>query len=211
MKGKFITFEGGEGVGKSTQVKLLAAKLSEIGYKVHTTREPGGDIIGESIRSILKSFVNSMDPLCETLLLFAGRRDHYIKVIKPLLESGIIVICDRFYDSSLVYQGLLKKVSFEDIMKLKYMTIGDCEPDLTIILDMEAKISMQRTVARSLIPDAYDALGEEKHNLIRTGFKKIAEIFSFRTVLINAASSEEKVFEKIMKAVQKIGIQTKAD
>lgn len=203
MVGKFITFEGGDGVGKSTQVRLLSIKLVEMGYTVHVTREPGGDVIGESIRNILKSFLDSMDPLCETLLLFAARRDHYIKVIKPMLECGTIVICDRFYDSSLVYQGILKKVSFEDIMNLKYMTIGECEPDLTIILDMDPRISMQRLAIRNLIPDVYDTLSEEKHLLIRRGFQKIAEIFSLRSVLINADSSEKKVFCRIMKAIEK--------
>ncbi len=205
MTGKFITFEGGEGVGKTTQVNLLARKLTELGFKVHVTREPGGDVIGESIRTVLKSFVDSMDPMCETLLLFAGRRDHYVKVIEPLLKSGTIVICDRFYDSTLVYQGALKKVDVEDIMKLKYMTIGDFEPDLTLVLDMSAKASMRRTAARSLIPDVYDMLGEEKHNLIRTGFRKIAEIFP-RVKLIDAGGPEDVVLGKIMKEIEKRGI-----
>lgn len=205
MTGKFITFEGGEGVGKTTQVNLLARKLTELGFKVHVTREPGGDVIGESIRTVLKSFVDSMDPMCETLLLFAGRRDHYVKVIEPLLKSGTIVICDRFYDSTLVYQGALKKVDVEDIMKLKYMTIGDFEPDLTLVLDMSAKASMRRTAARSLIPDVYDMLGEEKHNLIRRGFRKIAEIFP-RVKLIDAGGPEDVVLGKIMKEIEKRGI-----
>ena len=203
MPKKFITFEGGEGVGKSTQVKLLAEKLQNDGHDVCVTREPGGDIIGESIRSVLKSFTNSMDPLCETLLLFAARRDHYLKIIEPKLRQGSIVICDRFYDSSLVYQGLLKNVSFEDIMILKRMTIGECEPDLTIILDIDPAISMQRLAKRNLVPDEYDMMEKEKHSIIRAGFQKSSEIFSFRSILVDADGSEKKVFSRILKAIEK--------
>ena len=108
LSGKFITFEGGEGVGKTTQIHLLYEFLNERRVKVKVTREPGGDEVGEKIRAVIKSAtVTKMDSLCETLLLFAARRDHYIKIIKPLLEQGYTVICDRFYDSTLVYQGLL--------------------------------------------------------------------------------------------------------
>jgi len=202
-RGKFITFDGGDGVGKTTQVRLLSEKLIEMGFKIRVTREPGGDDVGEKIRDILKSS-SSMDPLCETLLLFAARRDHFVNIISPLLEQGYIVICDRFYDSSLVYQGLLKKVSFEDIMALKRMTVGDLEPDLTIILDISPEISMQRLVVRNLIHDEYDSMTQEKHDLIRKGFKQIAEIFSFRSALINAGGSEKSVFLKIMQEVEKI-------
>lgn len=205
IRGKFITFEGGEGVGKTTQVRLLSEKLVKMGYNVHVTREPGGDDVGEKIRNILKSSsILSMDPLCETLLLFAARRDHFVKIISPLLDQGYIVICDRFYDSSLVYQGLLKRISFEDIMALKRMTIGDLEPDLTVILDISPELSIQRLSVRNLIHDEYDSMTQEKHKLIREGFQKIAEIFSFRSVLINAAGSEKSVFSRIIRSVEKI-------
>lgn len=203
--GKFITFEGGEGVGKTTQVRLLYEKLVEMGFKVRLTREPGGDDVGEKIRNILKSSsIASMDSMCETLLLFAARRDHFVKIISPLLKQGYVVICDRFYDSSLVYQGLLKKISFEDIMILKRMTIGDLEPDLTLILDVNPEISIQRLSVRNLIHDEYDSMTQEKHNLIREGFLQIADIFSFRSVVINAAGSEKAVFSRIMKSIEKI-------
>lgn len=203
--GKFITFEGGEGVGKTTQVRLLYEKLVEMGFNVRLTREPGGDDVGEKIRNILKSSsIASMDSMCETLLLFAARRDHFVKIISPLLKQGYVVICDRFYDSSLVYQGLLKKISFEDIMILKRMTIGDLEPDLTLILDVNPEISIQRLSVRNLIHDEYDSMTQEKHNLIREGFLQIADIFSFRSVVINAAGSEKAVFSKIMKSIEKI-------
>lgn len=207
--GKFITFEGGEGVGKTTQIALLAAHLKERGLRVKVTREPGGDEVGEKIRAVLKSAsVTKMDPLCETLLLFAARRDHYVKIIRPLLDQGYTVICDRFYDSTLVYQGVLKGVSIEDIMRLKTMTIGEAEPDLTIVLDVDPEISLQRLSSRrfatpSLIDDEYDAMRKEQHALIRQGFQKIAEIFSFRAALIGAGGNERTVFAKILKAIEK--------
>jgi dTMP kinase len=203
--GKLVTFEGGEGVGKTTQARLLSEKLSNIGLKVHVTREPGGDEVAEKIRDILKTSASLMDPFCETLLLFAARRDHYVKLIAPLLKDGYIVICDRFYDSSLVYQGVLKQVSFENIMVLKRMTVGDLEPDLTIVLDVDSNISTGRLAARkNLISDEYDLMKKEEHDIIRSGFQKIADVFSFRSILINADGPEEKISLRIMKEVEKI-------
>lgn len=207
--GKFITFEGGEGVGKTTQISLLATYLKEQGGRVRVTREPGGDEVGEKIRAVLKSVsITKMDPLCETLLLFAARRDHYVKIIQPLLQQGYTVICDRFYDSTLVYQGVLKGVSIEDIMRLKAMTIGDVEPDLTIVLDVAPEISLRRLSLRrfvipSLIGDEYDAMQKEQHAIIRRGFQNIAEIFSFRAVLIGAEGNERTVFRKVLKAIMR--------
>ncbi|MDR2158256.1 MAG: dTMP kinase [Holosporaceae bacterium] len=200
--GRFITFEGGEGVGKSTQIKLLAQKLTDLGQKVCVTREPGGEKIGEQIREILKSS-NSIDPICETLLIFAARRDHFVKLICPWLHQGCWVICDRFYDSSLVYQGLLKKVSIENIMLLKHIAIEDFEPDVTIILDTSPDVSIHRIKSRNLVNDEYDDMGRQKHDLIRKGFHKIAEIFSLRSILINAEGSEKAVFSRIWRALEK--------
>ena len=202
MAGKFITFEGGEGVGKSTQVKLLAEKLRELGYGVFVTREPGGAELGEKIRDLLKKTTH-MDSLCELLLIFAARRDHFIKLIVPHLENNEIVICDRFYDSSLVYQGILKHIPIERIMELKHMVLGYFEPDLTLVLDMDVAKSKQRLAKRCLIADEYDSMDAEKHELVRQGFKKISEIFSFRAELVNANGSEQKVFSKIFEVVEK--------
>lgn len=204
LRGKFITLEGGEGVGKTTQIHLLYEFLNTRRIKVKVTREPGGDEVGEKIRAVIKSAaITKMDPLCETLLLFAARRDHFIKIIQPLLEQGYTVICDRFYDSTLVYQGLLKNVSIEDIMKLKQMTIGNTEPDLTIILDVNSEVSTKRLSMRNLIQDGYDTMKKEQHDIIRKGFQNIAEVFSFRSVMINATENEQTVFAKVIKAIEK--------
>ncbi|MDR0677166.1 MAG: dTMP kinase [Holosporaceae bacterium] len=203
MPGKFITFEGGEGVGKSTQAKLLAERLSTSSVKTYLTREPGGDVIGEEIRNLLKKS-EEIDPVCEVMMIFAARRDHFVKIISPKLEQNYFVICDRFYDSSLIYQGLLKRVSIEDIMRLKQMAIGTFEPDFTIILDASFDTSHRRITERNLIPDEYDLMNRKKYDLIRSGFQKMAEIFSFRSVLINTEKSENIVSEKIWKTFQNL-------
>ncbi|MDR0678505.1 MAG: dTMP kinase [Holosporaceae bacterium] len=200
--GKLITLEGGEGVGKSTQAKLLAQKLSDLGKNVKFTREPGGERIGEEIRQILKNSQN-LDPSCEALLLFAGRRDHFIKLISPWINQGYFVICDRFYDSSLVYQGILKGVPLDDIMQLKQIAIGDFEPDFTILLDASIEVSMERIATRKVVGDEYDYMNQREHKLIRNAYHKIADIFSHRYVIINAEQSEKAVFAKLWKVFEK--------
>ncbi len=201
-KGLFISFEGGEGTGKSTQVRLLADKLAEQGNLVHITREPGGTDLSEKIRGMLKTNSN-IDPITEMLLMFAARREHFMKCICPLLEQGYIVICDRFYDSSLVYQGILKNISVEQIMQLKEITLGNFDPDFTIILDIPSSIAKERIQNRQLYLDNYDMMSEDEYNIIRNGFRKISKIFPFRCRLINASGDEKRVFSRIYKAVEK--------
>lgn len=201
-KGFFISFEGGEGTGKSTQVKLLANRLAEQGNLVHITREPGGTELSEKIRDILKTTSN-IDSITEMLLMFAARREHFVKAICPLIEQSYIILCDRFFDSSLVYQGILKHVSIEKIMQLKEMTLGNFEPDFTIILDIPSSVAKKRIQGRQLYWDDYDMMSESEYNIIRDGFRKIAEVFPFRCKLINASGDERKVFSKVQKAVEK--------
>ncbi len=201
-KGFFLSFEGGEGTGKSTQVRLLADKLSQHGRLVFTTREPGGSGISEKIREILKSS-SDIDSIAEVLLMFAARREHFVKSIKPHLEQGYIVICDRFFDSSLVYQGMLKDVSIEQIIQLKSMTLGEFEPDFTLILDIPPSIAKERIYHRQLCLDNYDMMSNDEYNVVRNGFRKIAEAFPFRCKLINASGDEKRVFSRIYKAVDR--------
>lgn len=206
MRGKFLTFEGADGVGKSTQIQMLADYLKSLNIKTKITREPGGDIVGEKIRALLKSCA-SLDGICELLLLFAARRSHYVDLIEPLLREGYWVISDRFYDSSLVYQGLLKNVSIETIMQLKQITIGDFEPDLTFVLDLDISSSTQRIANRSLQFDAYDEydrMDAEEQRVIREGFRRLVDIFSWRMVLINAAGSREKVLSRIVSKLSRL-------
>ena len=206
MRGKFLTFEGADGVGKSTQIQMLADYLKSLNIKTKITREPGGDVVGEKIRALLKSCA-SLDGICELLLLFAARRSHYVDLIEPLLREGYWVISDRFYDSSLVYQGLLKNVSIETIMQLKQITIGDFEPDLTFVLDLDISSSTQRIANRSLqfeAYDEYDRMDAEEQRVIREGFRRLVDIFSWRMVLINAAGSREKVLSRIVSKLSRL-------
>jgi dTMP kinase len=198
--GKFIVFEGCDGVGKSTQVKLLAEKLSDLGQKVCVTREPGGTEAGEKIRDLLKE-TRKIDPICEVLLMFAARRDHFVKVILPMIQDGYFVICDRFYYSSLVYQGILKQVSVGDIMRLKQMTVGNFEPDLTIILDLDVDISIDRVKTRC-DSDEYDEMSRLRYSTVRDGFRNVSAAFPFCTILVNADGSPGAVFSKILKTIR---------
>ncbi len=202
-KNFFISFEGGEGTGKSTQVRLLADKLSEGGDLVFTTREPGGSDISEKIRDMLKSSAD-VDSITEVLLMFAARREHFVKSIKPRLEQGYTVICDRFFDSSLVYQGIFKNVSIEQIMQLNSMTLGEFEPDFTIILDIPPSIAKERIQYRQLCLDSYDMMSDDGYNIIRNGFRKIAETFPFRCKLINASGDERRVFSRVYNEVKRL-------
>ena len=199
-QGYFITFEGGEGTGKSTQVKMLEKILSEQGYLVYTTREPGGAEVAEEIRKILKSY-SGIDPLSEALLMFAARREHFVKTIRPRIKQGYIVISDRFYDSSLVYQGILKNIPIEYLVQLKNMTLADFEPDLTIILDISSTIAKQRIADRQLCLDDYDLMSVDEYNKVRNGFKKIAEIFPDRCKIVDSSKHEKAVSSKINKIV----------
>lgn len=200
--GRFISFEGGEGTGKSTQVGLLAKWLVDQGYLVHVTREPGGTEVSEKIRDVLKSS-SSIDSITELLLMFAARREHYVRTIRPLIDQGYIVICDRFYDSSLVYQGVLKRIPIEQIMQLKEMSLGDFEPDFTIVLDISSDIAKERISHRQLCLDNYDNMSSDEYNVIREGFIRLTEAFPFRCKLINALGDEKRVFSRICKSIDK--------
>lgn len=197
--GLFISFEGGEGVGKSTQVALLAESLRQRGYTVVTTREPGGSETAEQIRQIIRAKSEiEMDAITESLLIFSARRDHYVKLIKPQLQKGNIVICDRFFDSSLVYQGVLENVPITQLMFLKQMTLEDFEPDITFVLDIPSDIARQRALGRQLSFDKYDKMPADNYEIIRNGFLKLAQVFDYRTVLINSIGNIHNIADKIL-------------
>ena len=149
MAGKFITFEGGEGTGKSTQAPLLAKRLSGIGIGVLLTREPGSSPGAEIIRHVLLSgAAKRLGPNAEALLFAAARADHLDTVIKPALRSGKWVVCDRFIDSTRAYQGIVGNVGLPFIKGLEKLTVGDSKPDLTFILDLPAEVGLARAHAR---------------------------------------------------------------
>ncbi|MBE6447074.1 MAG: dTMP kinase [Alphaproteobacteria bacterium] len=202
-KGFFISFEGADGTGKTTQIRILSQRLTDQDYKVHVTREPGGSELAENIRTILKSAKN-IDSISEVLLMFAARRSHFVETIQPLLQQGYIVISDRFYDSSLVYQGLLKNVPINQIMVLKRLAIGDFEPDLTLILDIDAETAMSRAESRKTSQDdTYDSMSLESFEKVRQGFLRLVQIFEDRTHIVNASGTVLGISQKIYKIVQK--------
>jgi len=172
--GKFITFEGGEGAGKSTQIKRLASALENSGLSVTSTREPGGSPGAETIRGLLLDTAADWDAPTEALLHFAARADHFTTRIAPALRNGDWVICDRFADSTRAYQGYGLGLSMEAIETLYRVALGEFAPDLTVILDVPVEIGMQRMNARDGDPDRYERMDIAFHERLRQGFLDIA-------------------------------------
>jgi dTMP kinase len=204
-RGRFITFEGGEGSGKSTQIKTLAERLN--GAELHTivTREPGGSPGAEVIRHLLLSGMGKLlGPEAETLLFAAARDDHVHTVIKPALDQGIWVLCDRFSDSTRVYQGRLGKVDPKVLNAMQRVTIGDLKPDLTVILDVPAEVGMQRAAARrgAGAPDRFEAEDVKFHEDLRDAYRQIAAAEPQRCVLIDANAAAGAVAARVWTTVR---------
>ena len=186
IKPRFISFEGGEGSGKSTQIKLLAKRLAKYG-DVITTREPGGTIQAEIIRNLLvKGKKNKWGGVVETLLLYAARKDHIDKVIAPSLKKNKWVLCDRFKESTLVYQGYGKNVDIDLIKKLDKIITNNLTPSLTFILDIDPIIGLNRSKRKSNTETRYENMSLGFHNKIRKSFKAIARLNKKKFILINA-------------------------
>jgi dTMP kinase len=205
MRGKFITFEGGEGTGKSTQAAMLAQRLESLGIPVQRTREPGGSPGAEIIRHVLLS--GAAKPLgtdVEAMLFASARDDHVQCTIRPALENGKWVICDRFADSTRVYQGILGKVDQRIIKVLERVSIGDVAPDLTVILDVPVALGIERARERrgAAEPDRFEAESAEFHQQLRDGFLSIAAKEPDRCVVIDASSAKEDVTNAIWGTVQ---------
>ncbi len=204
MRGRFITFEGGEGAGKSTHVTLLAGRLRATGVGVHVTREPGGSPGAEIMRHILLSGIaKPLGSEAETLLFSAARDDHLTITIRPALARGIWVLCDRFADSTRVYQGVAGKVDPRTIRALERIVVGDTRPDLTFILDVPVQLAMQRAAARrgEEGADRFEAEAVDFHERLRDGFLMLAAEEPERCVLIDAARPSETVAEDIWSTV----------
>lgn len=202
-RGRFITFEGGEGTGKSTQVRLLADALREEGLMVVTTREPGGSAGAEAIRALLVSGeVDRWDGIAEALLHFAARRDHLVKTVWPALERGAWVISDRFADSTLAYQGFGHGLDPDVIASLYRVAVGHFAPDLTLVLDLPVEKGLERTGTRGGAEDRYERMGLGFHQRLRQGFLGIAASNPMRCAVIDAAGNPNQVHGDIMATVR---------
>ena len=196
-RGRFITFEGGEGAGKSTQIRLLAQRLAGRG-EVVTTREPGGSPGAEAIRALLVTGEpERWSPISETLLMYAARRDHIERVIAPALKRGAWVLCDRFYDSTRAYQGAAGGAPAALVKALELDVVGAMVPDLTLILDMPVAAGLARAAARGEGEGRFEAKGAAFHEALRLAFLDIAAAEPKRCRVIAADQPVECVAEQI--------------
>ncbi|NQV47854.1 MAG: dTMP kinase [Rhodospirillaceae bacterium] len=206
---KFITFEGGEGSGKSTQVKRLADVLGVAGIDVVTTREPGGAPGAEEIRNLLvNGDVGRWTPMTEALLNYAARLEHMERTVRPALEAGKWVISDRFADSTTAYQGYGHGLDGENIARLHRLVLGDFKPDLTIILDIDLDTGLARAASRGNGEDRYERMGRYFHERLRKGFLEIAEKEPQRCAIIDGAGDIEAVAAQVCAVVtQRLGVE----
>lgn len=197
-QGKFITFDGGEGSGKSTQIKKLSDFLKNLHHDVVLTREPGGSQGAEELRKLLvEGDPGRWDGVTEALLHFAARRDHVESTIRPALSRGAWVLCDRFVDSTVAYQGYGHGLSLDAIETLREIAIGDFWPDLTLILDVPVELGLNRASSRKSGGDRYERMDRAFHQRLRDGFLAIAADQPKRCSLINATDDIETVRQAI--------------
>jgi dTMP kinase len=202
-KGRFITFEGGEGAGKSTQVKRLRARLAELGIETIVTREPGGSPEAERLRGLLLSgVIASLGAEAEAIVFSAARIDHLDKTIRPALEEGCFVICDRFIDSTRAYQGATGKVDKDLIADLEKVAAGDTMPDLTVILDVPVDIGLERARGRGEGADRFEQEQASFHETVRQSFLATAAAEPDRCIVVDATQPPDKIENQIWRAVE---------
>ncbi|MBO4425621.1 MAG: dTMP kinase [Clostridiales bacterium] len=201
-KGLFITFEGIDGCGKSTQIKLLTAYLRDVGKPCLLVREPGGTGIGEKIRSILLDKENNeMSPAAELLLFEAARAQIVDEKIRPALEAGITVICDRFYDSTFAYQGVARSLGEDLVITLNDIATSGLAPDVTFLLDLSVEDAFARRKGRGEADDRMELLGSKFQEDVRNGYLKAASKFD-RIKVIDASRSVDEIFGDIKAAIE---------
>jgi len=207
MRGIFITFEGGEGSGKTTQIKLLEKHFQEKGRKCLVTREPGGSKGGDAIRQLLLTGAgDKWNPMTETLLFQAARVEHVETLIKPALARGEVVICDRFLDSTLVYQGIAKGLGVEFVNRLSELTIGSFVPDLTVLLDIDPQIGLSRAKNRAGDETRFENMDISFHNKVREGFLFLARKDPQRYAIIDAVQPEKEVHAAVLKSLVSLAV-----
>ena len=201
-RGFFITFEGGDGSGKSTQIGILRDRLTEMGYEVLLTREPGGTAISEKIRELILDPDNSeMDDMTEALLYAAARAQLVHQFIKPALEEGKVVICDRFVDSSIAYQGFGRGLG-DAVGVINTYAVDDCMPDLTILLRLDPQKGSSRIAGRE--HDRIEQASDDFHRKVYEGYLKLEEMYPERILGIDASGTIEEIAEEIFRRVSEI-------
>jgi dTMP kinase len=201
-RGKFITIEGGEGAGKTTQAGLLVTALERAGIAARGTREPGGSPGGEAIRQLLLEGAGEMwDATSEALLLVAARHEHVVGTIAPALDRRIWVVCDRFSDSMLAYQGYGRGLPLDALLALQRFALDGFAPDLTVILDLPVEQGLARATARSAAGDRFERLDRAFHQRLRDGFLAIARDNAARCVVIDASPDLQSVHRAVLSAV----------
>ena len=204
-RGQFITFEGGEGAGKSTQVARLVERLRGLGVEVVQTREPGGSTGAEAIRNLaLNGEAERWSPMTETLLMFAARSDHLERTIRPALDAGCWVVCDRFADSSRAYQGAGGGVPADFIEQLDATIVGADQPDLTLMFDLPVEIGLERAFGRGLFETRFESKGLAFHQRLRDGFAAVAAAHPDRCRIIDATGDPDAVFARVWAAVEPV-------
>jgi len=205
MNNLFITFEGGDGSGKSTQINLLKDYLDNLNFETIKTREPGGTPSAEILRDLLTTGeVEKWTPMSEALLMWASRYEHLIQVIEPALNSGKNVICDRFYDSTYAYQGVAHNLGIDKMEKLKKIIIGDIEPDVTFVLDIDPKVGLKRSLDRSNQENRFESYNIDFHNKIRSAFLEIAKKNKNRCVVVDASLNEQEINNLIITVIDNL-------
>lgn len=193
-KGLFITFEGADGCGKTTQLNLLAEYLQSKGLEVVVTREPGSRGLGEKIREILLNYDGEVSSNCEAFLFLADRAQHIDMLVKPSIEAGKIVLCDRHTDSTIAYQGYGRGVDLQRIKMLNSLATSGLVPDLTLVFDIDVETSMARVGKNK---DRMESAGVEFHEKVRQGYLEIAKAEPERVKVINSKDSIENIFEQV--------------
>lgn len=206
-KGRFITFEGGEGAGKSTQIKLIAATLEKLGYEVVVTREPGGSVGAEATRHVLLSgAAEEFGVRMEAFLFASARSDHVEEVIRPAVKAGKIVLCDRFADSTRIYQGVTGNIEATLLKNLERVAVNGMVPDLTIIIDVPAEIGMARATDRSAGKelDRYEKEELATHELRRNAFLDLAKEEPIRCTVVDGLGDIDDIADNVFKAIEMV-------
>ena len=201
QRGKFITFEGGDGCGKTTQINLLDEYLRGKGYETLITREPGAKGLGTKLREILLNYDGEVSSRCESFLFLADRAQHVDCIIKPALENGVIILCDRHADSTIAYQGYGRGVNLDELKNLNNLATSGLKPDLTIVLDVDVETSMARVGKEK---DRMESAGREFFERVRNGFLEIAKQEPERVKVISSSDTIENIHNKIKELVDKL-------